>query len=158
MERVFPVDDPGILYARGNLTLAYVNAGRCHEAVSEFTRLLADYERVMGPGHILTLSVRGYLGKALLEVGRVAEGTELMKAATAEPAFIRPGIQEITPPPRGHRRGTRPSAVIDAMHSRERLPRATATRRVGDPCIYSAGDIFFVTTFRGLGIVPSSSA
>jgi hypothetical protein len=37
----------------------------------------------MGPRHQLTLHARGQLGEAYLEVGRVAEGTELMEAAAA---------------------------------------------------------------------------
>jgi hypothetical protein len=95
MERVFPADDPGVVYARDNLALAYMYAGRHHEAISEYTQLLADCERLIGPRHNLTLFVRGNLGKAYLEVGQIAEGTELMEAAAGGRGFMRPGFLEI---------------------------------------------------------------
>jgi hypothetical protein len=41
--------------------------------------------------------VRGSLGKAYLEIGQVAEGTELMEAASFAVGFIIPATQEITP-------------------------------------------------------------
>lgn len=91
-----PADDRGILFARDDLARAHLNAGRYHEAVSQYTQLLADYERVLGPRDSLTLSVRGALSEAYLEVGRIAEGTELMEAAAAGLAAISPDSPEIT--------------------------------------------------------------
>jgi hypothetical protein len=73
-------------------------ASRYHEAVGEYTQLLADYERLLGPRHHWTLSVRGELGEAYLEVGRVAEGIELMEAAAAGlAAFVGPDYPDLTP-------------------------------------------------------------
>ncbi|HEX6526566.1 MAG TPA: hypothetical protein VF070_42100 [Streptosporangiaceae bacterium] len=52
---------------------------------------------VMGPRDSLTLSVRGQLGEAYLQVGRTAEGTELMEAAAAGLAAVAgPGFPEVT--------------------------------------------------------------
>ena len=98
MERVLPADDRGILVARNDLALAHMNAGKYHEAVSQYTQLLADYERVIGPRDNLTLlRVRGQLGEAYLEVGRTAEGIELMEAAAAGLAAIfGPDLPEVT--------------------------------------------------------------
>jgi tetratricopeptide (TPR) repeat protein len=96
MEGVLPADDGQILATRENLAFGYMNAGRYDAAVMEFTQLLADYERVGRPWqHNLTLSVRGELGEALLEVGRVAEGIELMEAAAAGLAALWPGNLEV---------------------------------------------------------------
>jgi hypothetical protein len=72
-----------ILMARDDLALAHMNAGKYHDAVSQYTQLLADYERVVGPRNEATQRVRGELGEARLEVGLVAEGTELVEAAAA---------------------------------------------------------------------------
>jgi hypothetical protein len=74
-----------------------MNAGRYPEAVSQYTQLLADYGRAVGPRDSLTLSVRGALGEAYLEVGRIAEGTELMEAAAdGLAAIFGPGSAEVT--------------------------------------------------------------
>jgi hypothetical protein len=74
-----------------------MNAGQYHEAVSQYTQLLADYERVIGPRDSLTLRVRSELGEACLEVGRVAEGTELLEAAAAGLApILGPDSPELT--------------------------------------------------------------
>ncbi len=60
--------------------------------------LLADYERVVGSRDTAALlCVRGELGEAYLEVGRTAEGIELMKASAAGlAAILGPDLPEVT--------------------------------------------------------------
>lgn len=80
-ERALPAGDSEILDTRSDLANGYLHAKRYPEAVREYTELLADYERALGPEHNQTLLARASLGAACTEVGRVAEGIQLMEAA-----------------------------------------------------------------------------
>jgi tetratricopeptide (TPR) repeat protein len=71
-ERVLGPDHPSTLTARGNLAIAYRDAGRVAEAMPLFERALADMERVLGADHPDTLSTRGNLALAYQDAGQVA--------------------------------------------------------------------------------------
>ncbi|SNR81940.1 Tetratricopeptide repeat-containing protein, partial [Geodermatophilus saharensis] len=57
-------DHPDTLASRGNLAVAYVNAGRMTEALPLLERTLTDRERVLGPDHPDTRNTRDNLAAA----------------------------------------------------------------------------------------------
>lgn len=63
-ERVLGPDHPGTIKSRGNLAMAYQEAGRTADALLLFERNLADRERILGPDHPGTLTSRNNLAMA----------------------------------------------------------------------------------------------
>jgi hypothetical protein len=68
-ERLLGAEHPDTLGARGNLAIAYREAGRAAEAIVLHERALGDMERLLGADHPSTLGARGNLAIAYLDAG-----------------------------------------------------------------------------------------
>jgi tetratricopeptide (TPR) repeat protein len=77
MRRILGADHPSTLQTRGNLAIAYQDAGRTAEAIPLFEQTLADRERVLGADHPSTLNARDNLAIAYRAAGRAAEAITL---------------------------------------------------------------------------------
>ena len=83
LERVLGPDHPDTIGSRGNLAIAYQDAGRAAEAIPLQEQTLADRERVLGPDHPDTLASRGNLAVAYRDAGRAAEAIPLYEQTLA---------------------------------------------------------------------------
>ncbi|HXT94630.1 MAG TPA: tetratricopeptide repeat protein, partial [Trebonia sp.] len=63
---------------------AYQQGRRLREAIATYERVLADSERVLGPGDIDTLTTRCNLATAFYEAGRMTEGVKVLRRALAD--------------------------------------------------------------------------
>ena len=70
---------PETLTSRGNLGVAYAEAGRSSEAIALLERNLAQCERVFGDTHPSTLSCRNNLAAAYEASGRLTEAIPLLE-------------------------------------------------------------------------------
>ena len=75
-ERVLGLDHPDTLTSRGNLALAYQDAGRVGEAITLHEQALTAYERVLGPDHPDTLRSQNNLANARQAVGGANEADD----------------------------------------------------------------------------------
>ena len=69
--------------SRGNLAVAYREAGRIAEAIPLFERTVAARERVLGADHPDTINSRNNLAAAYREAGRVTEAIPLVEQTLA---------------------------------------------------------------------------
>jgi serine/threonine protein kinase/tetratricopeptide (TPR) repeat protein len=88
LARVLGPDHPDALDSRGNLALAYLDAGRTAEAIALHEANLKLRTAKHGPDHPFTLTSRGNLAMAYLLAGRTAEAIaldeETLKLRTAK--------------------------------------------------------------------------
>lgn len=82
-ERVLGTEHPDTLRTRGNLALAYRDAGRTAEAITLHERNLAGREQVLGADHPDTLRTRNNLANAYLDAGRAAKAITLYEQTLA---------------------------------------------------------------------------
>ena len=73
-------DHPGTLAARGNLAVAYREAGHVSTATYMHQALLADCTRVLGPDHPDTLTTRGDLAVAHQAAGNLPKAIDIHEA------------------------------------------------------------------------------
>ena len=62
---------------RQPLAETYLAEGRVKDALSQYKRVLADRERVLGRDHLDTIAARGNLGSAYHAAGRMASAVRL---------------------------------------------------------------------------------
>src|SRR5262249_21924599 len=70
-------EHPGTLISRGNLAIAFHEAGRTAEAIELFEETLPVFVSKFGPNHPETLTTRNNLAFAILNLGRTAEAIAL---------------------------------------------------------------------------------
>jgi tetratricopeptide (TPR) repeat protein len=80
-EQILGPDHPDTLISRGNLALAYQEAGRTAEAIGLYERTLTDMGRIFGPDHPNTLQARNNLANAYQAAGRRDEAEALRHRA-----------------------------------------------------------------------------
>jgi tetratricopeptide (TPR) repeat protein len=78
-----PPDDPGVLFAAGDLGLVLHQAGKDTEAERQLRPVLATERRVLGPADSNTLSTSLALGETLTALGRFDEAETVFREALA---------------------------------------------------------------------------
>jgi hypothetical protein len=83
-ERRLGETHPGTLSSRGNLAVAYRDAGRLDEAIPLLERTLAESRRVRGETHPSTLRFRNNLAATYRAAGRLDEAIPLLEQTLAD--------------------------------------------------------------------------